>query len=72
MLVTTRSQATHKQEETSTNMEGCFIEMEEGMRKMAEEVKNLRCENEALRRVNTELQDEAVGMSKKNPGVLAR
>lgn len=37
--------------------------MEEGIRKMAEEVENLRHENEALRRVNIELQDE-VGPSR--------
>lgn len=39
-------------------MEGSFVEMEERMRKMAEEVENLRHENEVLKQVNTELQDE--------------
>lgn len=44
-------------------MERHFVEMEESLRKMAEEVKYLHRENEALKRTNTELQHE-VGPSK--------
>lgn len=54
MLATMRSQITHVYEDSSMNMEGRFAEMEECMRKMPEEVENLRRESEVLKRKNSE------------------
>lgn len=59
MSATMHSQTPHEQEASSINIEERFAQMEECMRKMVEEVENLHWEKEALRRKNTEVQDDA-------------